>query len=59
MEDKVLLERIRTGVEKKEEIVIFDKFINDYVSDEQYDDNYFSEFFHFLITKRICLINER
>jgi hypothetical protein len=59
MEDKVLLERIRNGVEKKDEMIILDKFINNYVSDDQYDDYYYSEFFNFLISNRICLINQR
>lgn len=61
MVDVKLLESLNniTNINKKEEIFQLDSFINNYQSDDQYNDKIYSDIFVALISNRLNLINEK
>jgi hypothetical protein len=56
--DSLLLTNLKKGIEKKEEILQLDQFINRYTTDDQYDATIYTEIFNTIISK-LKLINEK
>ena len=57
--DKLLLENLKKGIDRKEEILQLDQFINRYTSDDQYDNHLYIEIFNTVMDSRIHTINEK
>jgi hypothetical protein len=57
--DRLLLENLKKRIDKKEEILQLDQFINRYSTDDQYDGALYVELFNTIMATRIKIINEK
>jgi hypothetical protein len=57
--DRLLLENLKKNIDKKEEVLQLDQFINRYSTDDQYNEQLYIEIFNTIISTRILIINDK